>query len=174
MKLNKLLQVVYKVYLGHIEIDFEVKNGKAVYTPEERLKAINRKKKYAPVHAVSSFTAKLYLWNPTGRVKIGYSPNLHVHNTMAPIKFAEILKVYSENGTDEPIPSFRPGREVTQTEPAIKQIEKGQIVLVKLEPTTRNISVDTVKKCPKLGRFVLREGYTIIGAGLIMDVDFKV
>eukprot|EP01114_Cavostelium_apophysatum_P020681 TRINITY_DN699_c0_g1_i6.p1 TRINITY_DN699_c0_g1~~TRINITY_DN699_c0_g1_i6.p1 ORF type:complete len:546 (+),score=84.35 TRINITY_DN699_c0_g1_i6:301-1938(+) len=133
---------------------------------EEQMK-LNRERlrlkiRYSPLFGCTSFVAVVYLFNPKGKVAIGYQPTLHVHNAQFPVKIDRIVELVSYKSEDSE--REKDGRLV--------RIFPGDTVVVEFRPN-RKISVDTVERCAKLGRFILRESYEIIGGGIIRETRFE-
>jgi len=141
-----------------------VKTGKIIKTEKQKALEAKEKRKDGPLHAVTSFTAKVLMWNPKGKIGIGYTPTLHVHNGMLPVKISAIKLVLGSNDMQ----SDRIGQR------DVEIIKKGETVLVEFQPVkfARKLSIDTVDKCAKLGRILLREGLEIIGAGIVVDTFY--
>jgi len=143
-----------------------VKTGKVIKTEEQKVREAKEKRKDGPLHSVTSFTAKVLMWNPKGKIGIGYAPTLHVHNGMVPVKISAIKLVLGSTQSNEIELQSRVGQR------DVDIIKKGETVLVEFQPMNRKLSIDTVDKCAKLGRILLREGLDIIGAGIVVDTFY--
>lgn len=135
------------------------------------------------MYPVKSLRAALYVIQPAGKMKLGYQPVMHVHNAMMPVKLTAIEgAVTNGNGEGErdgESKAANASSSSTSTTAANREIPKkdelvqGDIVYVQLTPAiARGLSVDTVDRCPKLARFVLRDGHTIVAAGYVASTEY--
>ena len=90
---------------------------------------------------------------PRGQIKIGYQAILHCHNAQVPVKIVSIQEVLQRKSAEE----------------EKNQLYKWDRAIVVFSAITCKLGIDLHRRCAKLGRFVLREGHSIIGAGLVTE-----
>jgi len=110
-----------------------------------------------PPRACRRFKAEvLVVDHPTG-IKAGYTPYLHVHQAAMPCRIVNVILARDAHGEAKKIDDE-------------SRLKDGDSAVVWIE-TDKPLVIEPVAKCPRLGRFVLRDGRTV-ATGLCIEPDF--
>jgi len=111
------------------------------------------------VFPCKKFTATVAFLNPIGKIKVGYSPTLHCHNAQVPIKISSIKEIVKRKESNT-------GRKLFDS-----ALLKNDVAIIEFE-TKNKLAIDTAVRCQKLGRFLLRDGHSIVGAGVVLETEY--
>ena len=109
-----------------------------------------------PPMGCESFLAKIIVMNHNDRIKVGYTPVLHIHTAHTGCRFDEIIEKI-DRFTGEHI-EMNPG-----------WLRNGDAAIVRMVPK-KPICVEIFKEYNALGRFVLWELGRVIAVGVIQNV----
>uniref|UniRef100_A0A6B2L376 Tr-type G domain-containing protein n=1 Tax=Arcella intermedia TaxID=1963864 RepID=A0A6B2L376_9EUKA len=109
-----------------------------------------------PAARVVRFTAQMAIMQHPGELKVGYTPYFHCHTDSFPGKWVEIVHTIDKrtNGVKEKNP---------------RCVKQGEMALVVIEPVIP-VVLETFSEFPPLGRFVMRDAFTV-GFGIIKAVE---
>jgi len=108
---------------------------------------------------LQKFTATVAFLNPIGKIKVGYSPTLHCHNAQVPIKISSIKEIVKRKESNT-------GRKLFDS-----ALLKNDVAIIEFE-TKNKLAIDTAVRCQKLGRFLLRDAHSIVGAGVVLETEY--
>lgn len=110
----------------------------------------------SPPTIAKKFLAKIAIEIHPSVIKAGYTPVFHAHTSDVSCIIEEILqKLDPKTG------------EITEENPLF--ISSGDTAIVKIKPT-RPLVIESVKKIPQLGRFIIRDFGRTIGSGLCLKI----
>jgi elongation factor 1-alpha len=115
-----------------------------------------------PLYAASGFTAQVAVWNPQGTIRHGFNAVMHIHNAQLPARLEEVISVERRND------AARASADTGGLSQRNMQIARGEVVTARF--SVDRVALETAADCGKLGRFIMREGRTVIGGGIITEV----
>ena len=105
---------------------------------------------------VSQFRAQITVLDYPTMIVLGYSPIIHVHTAQIPCRFIKIEKIIDP-------------KTMKSLDENPKGIKKGDFAQVILE-SKRPLTMESIKKFPKLARFAIRDMGKTIAAGICLEI----
>jgi len=114
----------------------------------------------SPPNVAKEFEAQIIVIHHPTAMAPGYTPVLHAHTAQVAATLSEFLaKIDPKTGG------------VLEDKP--KFLKTGDAAVVKIRPIFINVSIETFKEFPEIGRFALRDMGTTIAAGVVKAVTEK-